>query len=122
MKNPIPLIVGAVPAHGVLFLNNQNMAPVLMPDSVAFLGARNDWHGDGLYALPGLDVGEPAAVYRAQSRPDGVHLWMDNGPGSWTMTKGDFRECGFWPVVGAVQPFTREFRTFLQVRFAGGQP
>jgi len=125
MINPLRLI-GRAPVDGVLFVDHLNMAPTLRRDSVAFLGPKNQWVGEGLYAFPGMDPDAPCNIYRVVSGPDGVRLYLDNWPDHanpvQTLTRKALAEVGFWPVVGSIQPFQFEFGLYLRDQFGQATP
>jgi len=107
---------------GALFLSTSEMAPTLPSCSVAFLGRQNHWRGDGLYALAdGTSPGVPAFVCRGQSLPEGICISLDSNPdGAQVLGREEMEALGFWPVVGAAQPFAEDFGQFLLERFSGG--
>ena len=101
---------------GVMLADDNSMAREIPADSVVFLGAKGESHGDGIYCF---GPGGPCNIYRVSFRPDNgeARLFQDNSPVEFVLTRAEFRRTDFWPVVGVARAYTNEFATFLRGRF-----
>ena len=99
-----------------MLADDNSMAGEIPADSVVFLGAKGETHGDGIYCL---GPGGPCNIYRVQFRPDNGEacLFKDNAPIEFVLTRDEFRRTDFWPVVGVARAYTNEFDTLLRERF-----